>query len=310
MKGSLIRIVCCSSILFGAFPAVAQVPPAPAPATKTAPQPTKSLEMLDVGIEPRQELRFNPAVNSKQTLTMKIASELGMMMDGKSLQESKSKVEMKMDLAVKKIDPNGDINYDYIYTSVDILPDPSMSADTIKFIKEKMATVVGTKGSVVMDRTGQIKSQTLVVSKNIDPTIQKSIESSNKQMESFSIPLPTTKVGKGARWKVAQISKVDNLRIDQTVTYKVIEINDRQVTIESNIQQSAPPQSMFDGLVKLNYMTSTGSGRSTFQFGSILPIVGSLTFNTKNQVETTPDKDRTAIKVDTNMKLEMNMTSP
>jgi hypothetical protein len=308
MKAFLLKTICCGGVFLNFSPAIAQTQPAGTSTTIEIDR--QSLQLIDAGAEPRRELKFSPAANSKQSLTMNVESELLMSIDGKSIQSNQTKIVMKMDLNVKQVAANGDIDCEYIYTKVDLAPMPEMSADLVKNIRDRLATVVGTRGNVTIDRSGQMKKQTMTVPANIDPTMKKSIESSNRQMESFSAPLPSEKIGKGASWKINRTSNVDDIKIEQTVVYKIVELSDRQIEIESKIQQTAPQQSAFGGAVKLNYMSSSGGGRSTFKFDSLLPIAGTVLFNTKNQVETTPEKDKSTVKVDTNMKIKMDMTSP
>jgi hypothetical protein len=266
--------------------------------------------MVDVGAEPRRELKFMPAVNAKQSLKIKIDSDLGMTMGGRKIQKSKTQLTVAMDLVVQNIAPNGDITYQATYTDIGLTPDGSMSPDRVKSLAQQAKTVVGTNVITTISATGIIKAQKSMPPQNFDPMMQQTIDTTNRQLENFAIPLPLAKVGIGATWKTARKERVSDIDTISIVNYRLVKLTDKEVWIESKIQQNAGIQPMMDGTVKLNYLETIGTGTTTLKLDRLLPLDGKFDILTKNQVESLSSEESPApVTVDTDMSMKMELTT-
>ncbi len=90
-------------------------------------QPAK-IELLTPGAEPWRELKFRPAVNSKQTMTMTMGMSMDMSMGDSPMPKMQiPKMVIKMDLNVQKVDPSGDIYYNFAYGDIKAIADSDTS---------------------------------------------------------------------------------------------------------------------------------------------------------------------------------------
>jgi hypothetical protein len=285
------------------MPAMAADNPVTAPST-AATAPTSKLELLNPGVEPRRELRFRPAVNSKQTMTMTMGMSMGMSMGEITMPKmALPKVVLKIDLNVTSVDPSGDIHYTFAYSDIQAIADKDTPPELLATMQKGFKSFVGYKGDMVVSNMGKLKSKNLTIPKDVDPMLKKTLEQLSKSMEQVSTPLPTEMLGVGAKWQVTTSTKVSNIQMKQSASYEVLKMDDRGITIRTKINQSAPSQNFqVPGLdakakVKLNSLTSTGEGRYVLRFDSLLPVEGRLLLDTDSNmsVQTDPKEEPTNV---------------
>jgi Family of unknown function (DUF6263) len=294
--------------LFGSI-SVAKIPAIAADSPTTAPSiaatsTTSKLELLSTGVEPRRELRFRPVVNSKQTMMMTMGMSMGMSMGDVTMPKmALPKVVLKIDLNVTAVDPSGDIHYNFAYSDIKAIADKDTPPEALAEMQKSFKSLVGYKGTMVVTNMGKLKSQTMSIPKNVDPILKKTLEQLSKSMEQVSTPLPTQMLGVGGKWQVTNSVKVSNIQMKQSATYEVVKMDDRGMTIQAKINQSAPAQNFqVPGMdakakIKLNSLTSTGEGRYVLRFDSLLPVEGRLLLNTDSNmsVQTDPKEEPTNV---------------
>jgi hypothetical protein len=291
------------SISAAKMPAIAADSPTAAPSTEII-NSTSKLELLNPGVEPRRELRFRPAVNSKQTMTMTMGMSMGMSMGEMVMPKmALPKVVLKIDLNVTSVDPSGDIHYNFAYSDIQAIADKDTPPESLAAMQKSFKSLVGYKGDIVVTSMGKLKSKNLSIPKNVDPMLKKTLEQLSKSMEQVSTPLPMQMLGVGAKWQVTNSVKVSNIQMNQSATYEVLKMDDRGIAIRTKINQSAPAQNFqVPGMdakskVKLNSLISTGEGRYVLRFDSLLPIEGRLLLNTDTNmsVQTDPKEQPTNV---------------
>src|SRR3712207_4865677 len=78
--------------------------------TPISPAGQTQVELLNAGTEPKQELRFKPKVNAKQTATLGLNMEVASSFSSQAIPKFKiPATTMKMETTVTQFDPNGDI---------------------------------------------------------------------------------------------------------------------------------------------------------------------------------------------------------
>jgi hypothetical protein len=291
------------SISTSRMPAIAADSPATAPSTETT-SITSKLEVLNAGVEPRRELRFRPAVNSKQTMMMSMGMSMGMTMGEITMPKmSLPTVKLKIDLNVTSVDRSGDIHYTFAYSDIQAIADKDTPPESLAAMQQSFKSLVGYKGNIVVTNMGKLKSQNMSMPKNVDPVLKKTLEQLSKSMEQVSTPLPMQMLGLGAKWQVTNSVKVSNIQMSQSASYEVVKMDDRGMTIQTKINQSAPPQNFqVPGMdaktkVKLNSLTSTGEGKYVLRFDSLLPVEGRLVLNTDSNmsIQSDPKEDPTNV---------------
>lgn len=295
------------------MPAIAADSPATASSTAVT-STTSKLEVLNAGVEPRRELRFRPAVNSKQTMTMTMGMSMGMTMGEMTMPKmSLPKVVLKIDLNVTRVDPSGDIHYTFAYSDIQAIADKDTLPESIAAMQKSFKSLVGYKGDLVVTNMGKLKSKNMSIPKNVDPMLKKTLEQLSKSMEQVSTPLPTQMLGVGAKWRVTNSVKVSNIQMNQSASYEVVKMDDRGITIQTKINQSAPSQNFqVPGMdakakVRLNSLISTGEGRYVLRFDSLLPVEGRLLLNTDTNMSVQTDAKEEPMNVLSKLAIDLTL---
>jgi hypothetical protein len=279
-----------------------------------AAQPSK-IELLTPGAEPRRELKFRPAANSKQTMTMTMGMSMDMSMGDSPLPKTPiPKMVIKMDLNVQKVDPSGDIYYNFAYGDIKAIAEKDTPPAMLAAMQKSLKSLIGIQGNIVMDSSGLVKSKNLILPKTVDPTLKETLEQFNKSLDQISTQLPSGMLGLGAKWQVNDSIQSGGIKFDRSSTYEIVEMNDLGMTVQSKINQSAPPQDLKlpnvgkDVKAKLTSLNSTGEGQYRVRFDSLLPISGKLSIdtNSKMSIQVSP-KEQPAIIVN-NVKIDLNIT--
>lgn len=273
------------------------------------------LQLLDAGAEPRRELKFRPAANTKQTMTMTMGMSMEMMMGESPLPKTPiPKVVMKIDLAVGKIEPSGDINYTFSYGDIKAIGDRDTPPEMLAAMQKSLKNLIGMTGNVVISSTGQVKSQNLVLPKTMDPLMKQTLTQLNKSLEQISARLPSEQVGLGAKWQTTNSLQMSGIQLNQSSTYEIVEINDRGMTIKTKINQSSPQQDLaIPGAPKavkarINSLTANGEGRYVVLFDSLLPISGQLSTTTNSNMSIQNNSQESPTNVTSKVGVDLNIT--
>src|SRR5205085_174911 len=96
--------------------------------------------------------------------------------------------------------------------------------------------------------------------------------------------LPTEPVGKGAKWRIRQKIDQGELKVDQVMTFEVVEISGTTAKLRSSGKLTAPRQTIdWQGAkVDLEKTTGTASATMTVDFTRLVPDVrGSVAMTMK-----------------------------
>jgi hypothetical protein len=258
--------------------------------TAAAPQSAK-LELLSPGAEPRRELKFRPAANSKQTMMMTMGMSMDMTMGDKPMPKMQiPTVAMKIELNVQQVDPSGDIHYSFAYTDINAIADKNTEPEMLAAIQKSFKTLKGIKGNIVIGSSGQIKSKNLILPKTADPMMRQTLDQLNKSIEQISTRFPSEMVGLGGKWQVSNAIQAGGIRFNQSSIYEVVKMDNGGMTIQTKTTQSAPAQDLVlpgvgkEAKAKLTSLNSNGAGTYTVRFDSLLPIDGKLSINTDSKM--------------------------
>jgi hypothetical protein len=291
----------------------AQTAPTAAPATTTI-TPAK-LELLDAGAAPRQEIKFRPLANSQQTMTMTMGMSMDMVFGETPLPKTNlPKIVIKLDLKVGKIEPSGDINYSFSYGDIQAIATKDTPADSTAAIQNRMKTLTGLRGDIVMGSDGRVKSQKLTVPKTLDPTLKPTLDQLTKSVEQMSTRLPSQAVGLGAKWQTANSLTVSGIQLNQSSTYEVVAIDARGMTVKYKISQSAPPQNIVvpgaaatSSKIRLDSLDSAGEGTYVVMFDSLLPTSGKSSIVTDSKLSVQIDPKQPATQISGKVAIDLNL---
>jgi hypothetical protein len=248
---------------------------------------TNQLQIISLGSEPRQKVRFTPAANSKESMTMTM--DFQMPRTSSISNFSTPKMLMQMDVMVNKILPNGDIDYGYTYSDSRALKDEKIPSNVIADMNKMLKTLVGTKGDVLVGVNGVTKRHKIKFSSNLSPSMKSAMNSSTKSLEQFSNLRPMEPMGVGAKWIVKGPVKSSDLTINQQATYEVVEIDSQGMKIKSTINQQAfnlplKSASSKNTNVIIKSIKSLGSGETVLQFNRLMPLKSTVSMTTDMEI--------------------------
>ncbi|NEO97702.1 MAG: hypothetical protein F6K58_03140 [Symploca sp. SIO2E9] len=273
----------------------------------------EEVELLDPGTEPRQELRFQPQVNLKQTTIMTMNMNMAMSLAGNPMSGvNLPTTVMTMETIVTKVDANGDIHYQSSCTDADVVVDATVPPEVSKTMKEQIKQIIGLGGSFVADNRGRTKQGNFVIPEGIDERIKPMIKQLSNSLEQLSYPLPEAAVGIGAKWQVSNLLNLNSMNLTQTANYELVSLEDDVAILEVSIQQQAdsqelkPPGMPAGAILTLNSYDAQGQGNVKMPLKQLMPISSnfSMTSNTQVQVKQAGSNEETVM----GTKLSMEMT--
>ncbi|MCL1466156.1 DUF6263 family protein [Argonema galeatum] len=245
----------------------------------TASAAKPQVELLTPGNEPRQELRFKPQVNAKQTATMTMKMDMAMSIGGQSMPSFNSPAAViTMETVVNKIEPNGDIHYQFNYANVDVVGNPDTPPQAIEAMRTQMKKMVGFNGTVIVDERGQTKESRFNFTPEIEESSKRSIQQMSNSIEQLSSPLPKEAIGPGAKWRVSGLLSLNGMNITQTTTYELVNIQGNVATIKSTVEQNAGSQNLSSSSMPagtsltVKSFTSQGQGEMKMRLDQLMPI--------------------------------------
>jgi hypothetical protein len=276
---------------------------------------TNQLQIISLGVEPRQKVRFTPAANSKET--MKMTMDFQMPRTSDTNDSSIPKMLMKMDVIVNKISPNGDIEYGYVYSDSRAIEDGKTPSKIIAIMNKALKPMIGIRGDVLVGVNGVTKRHKIRFSPNLSPSMKSSMNSSTKSIEQFSALRPMEPIGVGAKWIVKGPVESSGLTINQQTTYEVVEMDRQGMKLKFIINQQAsnlPLKSVSNKKTKVTIKSikSLGGGETVVQFDRLMPLKSTSAISTDSEVVTTnvSTKKTESFKSKFNFRIDMESLIP
>ncbi|MEG4066760.1 DUF6263 family protein [Microcoleus sp. Pol11C2] len=285
---------------------------APAPNSKT-PQ----VELLNPGVEPRQELRLKPAIDVKETTVMTVKTDMEISASGRSSPGAKIPVSvMTFETKVTKIDPNGDIHYEFAYTNSDIVGDTGNMPPAVRdAMRSALKSMVGVKGSFIMDNRGFHKGGDIILPEGADNNLKQMVGQMSKSLEQLASPLPAEAVGKGATWRVSSSSDFSGMNVNDIATYELDSWQDGVVSLNVSIEQQANPQNITSPqlpagtTLSLKSFSSQGRGKVTGRLDRLIPLRSSVSISSNSEMSVKNAGSSEESTITTKMAMEMTLES-
>jgi hypothetical protein len=267
-------------------------------------------------VEPRQQLRLKPAIDVKETTVMTLKVDMEISASGRSSPPAKSPVSvMTFDTKVTKIDPNGDIHYEFAYTNVDITGDTGNTPPAVReAMRSTLKSMVGVKGSFIMDNRGFHKGGNFILPEGADNNLKQMVGQMSKSLEQLTSPLPAEAVGKGAKWRVSSSSDFI-MNVNVISTYELASLQDGVASLNVSIEQQANPQNITapqlppGTTLTLKSFASQGRGSATMRLDRLMPFrsTGSLSSNSEMSAKNAGSSEE--LTLTTKMVMEMTLES-
>ncbi|NQE33361.1 DUF6263 family protein [Microcoleus asticus] len=291
----------------------------PAPGV-SAPGPnskTPQVELLNPGVEPRQELRLKPAIDVKETSVMTVKMDVEISASGRSEPEGKIPISvMTFETKVTKIAPNGDIHYEFAYTNSDIAGDTgNMPPAARDAMRSALKSMVGVKGSFIMDNRGFHKGGDIILPEGADNNLKQMVGQMSKSLEQLASPLPAEAVGKGAKWRVSSSSDFSGMNVNDIATYELDSWQDGVVSMNVSIEQQANPQNITSPLLPagstltLKSFSSQGRGKVTGRLDRLIPFRSTVSISSNSEMSAKNAGSSEESTITTKMAMEMTLES-
>lgn len=286
--------------------------------TEKCPKPSPQISILDLGSEPRQQLRFTPVVGTKQTIKLKIIVETNTSEAQQThLNSFNYTIEITVDTTVKKLDSNGDIHLSYLYSGVTAFTKNSDSPT--RDISSNLSQFIGSGATIIIAPQGNVK-------KTYDYVFPKKISSEMKQIimneslnyfNQFSPPLPTQAVGVGAKWKINKHLPMMYILSNPNQTL-IDELKERQdnvlnllMTVEKKTDNQEIKLSSNESQTSVQTIstTSQSNGQITIDLNQMLPINSTAFLESKTIMKTLSSEMNEAILNNYNWLLNITIQS-
>jgi len=285
-----------------------------APAAKSK---TPQVELLNPGVEPRQQLRLKPAINVKETAVMTLKMDMEISALGRSSPAAKSPVSvMTFETKVTKIDPNGDIHYEFTYTNADITGDTENTPPAVRdAMASALKSMVGMKGSFILDNRGFHKGGNFILPQGADNNLKQMVGQMSKSLEQLTSPLPAEAVGKGAKWRVSSSFSDYIMNVDVISTYELASWQDGVASLNVSIEQQANPQNITSPqlppgtTLTLKSFTSQGGGAITKRLDRLNPFRSTASVSSNSEMSAKTAGSSEEVTITTKMVMEMTFES-
>lgn len=279
-------------------------------------QNTAPLELLDRGVEPRQALRLAPTENSTQTATISFDLDMTMTMAGQSLPAFNIPASiMTVQLTVNRVDPNGDIHYEFVYTDAEVGTDSNAPEQVVRQMRSQLQKMIGVRGTFVSDDRGRLKSGNFELPEGLDPAVRQTMEQMANSLEQLSSPLPEAAIGIGAQWQVRSNLDMRGMNMQQTTTYELADWQDEAVTLNVRVRQSAEPQTLAlpdlppNATVRLESLESQGQGQVMMLLDRLLPQQSEMSMSTDLDMNATSLQQSSPTSIQTQSSMNMTLMS-
>jgi hypothetical protein len=283
---------------------------------KTPAAAQSNVELINAGTEPKQQLRFTPGANTKQTLQMTMDMDMAMSVGGQTQPAFDSPpIKMTMESEVKKVDANGDIHTDFSYSDADVVAAKNTQPQLVNAMRAQVKKLVGLRGSMIVDNQGNTKQANFNTPETLDPNTKKMVEQMVTSLKQLSSPVPSEAVGVGAKWKIPNSVTANGMTMNQSSTYELVDIKDNVASLQVSMEQQAGtqkinPQGLPPGAsIDLKSMNSQGNGKLKLALNQVMPISSTMSMRSKSQMSVKEPNTEKATTMDMNVSVEMALES-
>jgi hypothetical protein len=236
-------------------------------------------EILVVGAEKTQKLRLKPIPGASQAVNIVWQIQTSLKAGDREMPNlAMPTLLSSLSSKVNEIAPNGDIRYQVIYNGVQTKSQGGneFEAQMAKAIEGQLGGLAGLRGDYVMSEQGEAKSAQMTLPENLTAMQQSLINQFAQAAASLSAPFPANSVGIGGVWRQVTPIMIDGMQVQQTATYRLLDLKDGIATIGLQIEQTAAPQKIQTGnqsigALQLKSFVSEGKGQMIWDLKQVMP---------------------------------------
>ena len=247
----------------------AEEEPAAVPATAI------TIELLDPGAEPRQELRLSVEEGNEQTFVLRQEQRIDIDAGG-ATQSTATASEQEVTYAVDSVS-DGEIVAKTTYGSGRVLDDPPVDAQTRQVLEQVFASFQGTQGSTTFDEQGRIIEIQVPDIEVEDPQLQLVLDSLLSGLEGqgtqLAVPFPEEAVGIGGRWRVSASFELAGLPFEMVTEVTLTGVGEGTVDGEMTQTLTIPPGEVTIQGIAAEVVSSDFTGGGTVHWDLASPVV-------------------------------------
>ncbi len=266
----------------------AKVEPVKAPPVQL---PEAKIVVENAGGENKVALRYLYKAGDVTVAMMEL--KMGMQISmGANQQPAVSLPMMKMNMKItnKEVKTSGNLVYDFILDSVDVVADDKTPPAMVESMKTALNDIKGMNGSAEVTTRGITTSAEMKMPANTNPQLTSMMDNMRQQMNQMSVPLPEEPVGQGATWTVTTQMTSGGILLTNQYKYTLVKIDGSNIEMKVELLQSAEPQELKNPnlpagtVVKLQEFKSGGQGTVKMDLSKMVPN-SEITSETKMKME-------------------------
>ena len=283
--GHVMRVVFRVFVVAALLGGVPMLAAQPAVARETqSPSPAPTVEVLDAGKAPQEQLRLSPAVGSSGGVAMTMTESI------EQSGASRAKVNVppiRATIAASLPDttPNGDLHVTFSYPSFEVLKGNGSTAAARRQVERALEGVQGLAGEMTLTTQGVVVDSRLDIPTDADPSIAQILGQLGDQFRSLTVPLPEPAVGEGARWRATTELTLGAIQARNVYEYSLKKRDGTRLQFDIRGTQTAQPQSVAlpgqqSGVdVRLTKFKTTFRGAVTLDLSRLLAGSGRIAGN-------------------------------
>ncbi len=263
----------------GAKPADPGAKPAePAPATPVT-IPEAKIVVENAGEGDKVALRYEYTAGVVTTAVMEM--KMGMQISMGAMQQpmvNLPMMKMAMKLTNREVKTSGNLVYDFILDSVDVVPEADTPPQMVDSMRTALKDILGMNGNAEVTPRGITTSADMRMPANTNPQLASMMDSMKQQMSQMSVPLPEEPVGQGASWTVTTQVTTGGMLVTNQYKYTLSKIEGKVVEMKVSLLQTAEPQELKNPqlppgvTLKLQEFKSSGNGTVKMDLTKMVPI--------------------------------------
>lgn len=247
-----------------------------------APSNWPKVKLIDPGSGEKKELRFTATKGLKRSMSITTEMTMSMAMGAQAMPPQKLPASrMSMDLEVTGVSDNGDIRYEFVARTPEVVEDGLTDPAVVAAMRGAMSELEGMRGHGVVTSRGFTKEADIQVPATASAQTKQLVDGLRQSIDQIAAPLPEEAVGVGAKWDTITTLRQNGLEISQTATNHLVAMDGDSLTLEIVIEQTATPQTFTtNGITaELESYSASGAGTTVLGLANLVPSKATVTMN-------------------------------
>lgn len=232
------------------------------------------VRLLKSGSNPKQELRFDVAPDTKATLVTDLLIDAKLEAETSAQEQQLPAVRVIGSLAALGRAENGDLAFKYTVNEVKILNPKSFPGEAIGELQKELNRMNGFVARVTQSPRGIYLGWDYQLPQGMSPRSLRALQTLIEVSRRLSVPLPEEEVGVGAVWEAARVQAEQGISVEEVVTYKLLSLKGSEAKLQVTLKGKLDPgssQLSAQGQAKLEGINTTGKGDMTIDLKAIAP---------------------------------------